>query len=466
METSFVRSSATLGRLSVTIAEEDYKPLVNKKIREYTKTAQVKGFRPGHVPQEYIQKLYGKSIKAEEISDLLSKTVDNYIKDNKLKTVGDATAVVEEGDKDFDFTNDTVFNFKFDIGTASDFTVDLSQVPTITNYVIEPSDDRIEDAIADVRKRYGKDEEVEEVEVEENDLVFGTLKQEAIEGERTEFSNDEVVIPSDKVKADSKHIFKGLEKGSSVKFDIQNIFDSIRNLGFALNIPEEDAAKLAGEFEYTVTKITRVMPSELNQELYDKAFGEGKVTNEEELRNEIRSLIRENYKRESEFMLDFSIEKTLDETIKIDLPDEFLKNWLFKINEGKFTVEQVEKDYDSVARGLRLDLIRNEIATSGDVKVDYTDVFEIAKNEVRGYFGGYINEGMEGFVDDMAKRTLENDKDRTKFREYFNQAFRVKINAYAKTQVKVEDKIVSLEGFNEAAKAIYGPAALEAGNVE
>jgi trigger factor len=459
METSFERSSATLGRLSVTIVEEDYKPLVNKKLKEYTKNAHVKGFRPGHVPAEYIMKVYGKSIKAEEVSNLLSKTVDDYIKENKLKTVGDPTAVVEEGDKDFDFANDTVFNFKFDVGTASDFTVDLSQIPTITNYEIEPSDDRIEEAIADVRKRYGKDEEVEEVEIEQNDLIFGTLKQDATEPEGEAFVNEDVAIPSDRIKADAKHIFKGLEKGSSVKFDIQNVFDNPNHLRYALNISEEAAAKLVGEFEFTVSKITRVMPSELNQELFDKAFGEGKVTNEEELRNEIRTIIRENYKRESNIMLDFSVEKTLDETIKIDLPDEFLKNWLHKVNEGKYSMEQIEKDYDSVARGLRLDLIRNEIATQSDVKVEYNDVLEVAKNEIRNYFGGNGFEGMEGFIDDMAKRTLNDDKDRSKFREYFNQAFRFKLLDYTKTQVKIESKMVSLDEFNEVAKNIYGALA-------
>jgi trigger factor len=459
METSFERSSATLGRLSVTIVEEDYKPLVNKKLKEYTKNAHVKGFRPGHVPAEYIMKVYGKSIKAEEVSNLLSKTVDDYIKENKLKTVGDPTAVVEEGDKDFDFANDTVFNFKFDVGTASDFTVDLSQIPTITNYEIEPSDDRIEEAIADVRKRYGKDEEVEEVEIEQNDLIFGTLKQDATEPEGEAFVNEDVAIPSDRIKADAKHIFKGLEKGSSVKFDIQNVFDNPNHLRYALNISEEAAAKLVGEFEFTVSKITRVMPSELNQELFDKAFGEGKVTNEEELRNEIRTIIRENYKRESNIMLDFSVEKTLDETIKIDLPDEFLKNWLHKVNEGKYSMEQIEKDYDSVARGLRLDLIRNEIATQSDVKVEYNDVLEVAKNEIRNYFGGNGFEGMEGFIDDMAKRTLNDDKDRSKFREYFNQAFRFKLLDYTKTQIKIESKMVSLDEFNEVAKNIYGALA-------
>jgi trigger factor len=459
METSFERSTATLGRLSVTITEEDYKPVVNKKIREYTKTAHIKGFRPGHVPQEYIQKIYGKSIKAEEISNLLNQSVDGYIKDNKLKTVGDATIVVEEGDKDHDFVNDKEFRFKFDIGTASDFTVDLNQIPTITNYEIEPSDDRIDEAIADVRKRYGKDQEVEEVEVEENDLVFGTLKQDALSPEAEAYMNENVAIPSDRIMADAKHIFKGLEKGSSVKFDVQNVFENPKHLQYALNISEEEANRLMGEVEFTVTKITRVMPAELDQELFDKAFGVGKVTNEEELRNEIRNLIKDNYKRESGFMLDYSIEKTLDESIKIDLPDEFLKNWLYKINEGKFSMEQIEKDYDSVARGLRLDLIRNEIAVLGDVKIEYNDVLEVAKNEIRGYFGGYGYEGMEDMIDNMANRALKDDKDRSRFREYFNQAYKAKITDYTKTQVKIDSKIVSLEEFNEVAKNIYGALA-------
>lgn len=457
METTFNRSSATLGRLKVSIAEADYKPEVDKKIKEYTKTAQIKGFRPGHVPKEYIQKLYGKSIKVDEVINLVSKTVDNYIKDNKLKVVGDAMPDMEVSGK-IDWDNEKEYNFEYDLGMASDFEVKIDALPAVTNYEIQPSEDRVNEAIEDIRKRYGKDTEVEEVEIANDDLIFGTLTQ-------GEYTNDNVVIPSNRIVASAQHIFKGLEKGSSVKFDIQSVFESPRQLGFALNVPEADAAELSGEYEYTVSKITRVTAADIDQDLFDKAVGKDKVSDEAGFREEIKSIIKENYNRESSFMTNFAIEKMLDDSIKIELPDEFLKDWLYKANEGKFTMEQIEKDYDAFARGLRLDLIRNEIAAIGDVKVEYTDVLEEAKNEIRNYFGGYGYDGMEDMIEQMANRTLKEDKDRSKFRDYFAKAFNAKILNYLRGVVKIENKSVSVEEFNQVAEALYGkqePAEIEA----
>ncbi|MCU0326486.1 MAG: trigger factor family protein, partial [Spirosomaceae bacterium] len=138
METTFNRTSATLGRLKVSIAEADYKPEVDKKIKEYTRTAQIKGFRPGHVPKEYIQKLYGKSIKVDEVINLVSKTVDSYIKDNKLKVVGDAMPDMEISGK-IDWDNEKEYNFEYDLGMASDFEVKIDALPAVTNYEIQPS---------------------------------------------------------------------------------------------------------------------------------------------------------------------------------------------------------------------------------------------------------------------------------------------------------------------------------------
>ncbi|MCU0324146.1 MAG: trigger factor, partial [Spirosomaceae bacterium] len=213
---------------------------------------------------------------------------------------------------------------------------------------------------------------------------------------------------------------------------------------------------LSGEYEYTVSKITRVQPAEIDQDLFDKALGKDKVSDEAGFREEIKSIIKDNYNRESSFMTNFAIEKMLDESIKIELPDEFLKDWLYKANEGKFTMEQIEKDYDAFARGLRLDLIRNEIAAIGDVKVEYPDVLEEAKNEIRNYFGGYGYDGMEDMIEQMANRTLKEDKDRSKFRDYFAKAFNGKILDYLRGVVKIETKSVSVEEFNQVAEALYG----------
>lgn len=446
METTLDRISSTQGKLKVTLIEADYKPEVDKKIKQYSKTAQIKGFRPGMVPKEYIQKLHGKSILVDEVINMVSKTVNDYIAENKLRVVGDPMPD-NEAAQNIDWDNQKEFTFEYEIGTASDFSVDLSKIPAIKTYDIAVSEDKIEDAIADVRKRFGKDEEVEEVEA--GDMIFGTLKQES-----SEFEVKDATIPTDRVKEESAHIFKGLEKGSSVKFDIQSIFSNTKDLGFATGKTEEEAAALSGEFELTVEKITRVGTAELNQELFDQALGQGKVSNEEEFRAEISKIIGENYSRESEHLLDFEVEKTLLDNISIELPDEFLKKWLFNINEGKFTVEDIEKDYDAFAKGLRMDLIRNEVASNSDIKLEYTDIVEEVKAEMRNYFGGYAYEGLDEMIDQMARKTLKENKDNA-VRRYTDRAFGKKVREYLKANIAVEKASVSVEDFNKVAETVY-----------
>jgi trigger factor len=446
METTLDRISSTQGKLKVTLIEADYKLEVDKKIKQYSKTAQIKGFRPGMVPKEYIKKLHGKSILVDEVINMVSKTVNDYIAENKLRVVGDPLPD-NEAAQNIDWDNQKEFTFEYEIGTASDFSVDLSKIPTIKTYDIAVSEDKIEEAIADVRKRFGKDTEVEEVEA--GDMIFGTLKQES-----SEFDVKDATIPTDRVKEESAHIFKGLEKGSSVKFDIQSIFSNTKDLGFATGKTEEEASALSGEFELTVEKITRVGTAELNQELFDQALGQEKVTSEEEFRAEISKIIGENYNRESEHLLDFEVEKTLLDNVSIELPDEFLKKWLFNINEGKFTVEDIEKDYESFAKGLRMDLIRNEVASNSDIKLEYTDIVEEVKAEMKNYFGGYAYEGLEEMIDQMARKTLKENKDNA-VRRYTDRAFGKKVREFLKANVSVEKVSMSVEDFNKAAEAVY-----------
>ncbi|MGR3812038.1 trigger factor [Jiulongibacter sp. NS-SX5] len=444
METNFNKISATEGRLKVTLTPEDYQADVDKQIKEYAKKAKIKGFRPGHVPFGYIKKLYGKNLLVDTVINKVSGAVNGYITENKLKVVGDP--MPDNDVYKIDWDNDTEFNFEYEVGTASDFTVDLDKLPAIENYEIQPSEKQVDDAIADLQKRFGTDLEPEDAEI--GDLLFGTLKQESSEFE------SQSGIPTDKLVKKSQKLFKGLEKGSKVTFDIQSLFETVKDLGFAIGKSDEEAEALSGEFEFTVDKISRVAPAKVDQELFDKAVGEGKVSDEKGFREEISNIIKENYNRESGFLLDFDVEKTLLDNVSIDLPDEFLKRWLLAANEGKVTEEDIEKEYDAFARGVRLDLIKGEIATDNeDIKVEYDDVLEVVKAEIRNYFGPQA-QGMDDFITQMAKKQLEENKDNA-FRTYYNKAFGKAVIDYAKTKVTINNKPVQVDEFNEIAKAKY-----------
>lgn len=445
METTFDKYAATNARLTVTLEEADYQPEVDKKLKQYAKTAQIKGFRPGHVPMGYIKKLYGKSVLVDEVLNAVSKQVNQYILDNKLAVVGDP--LPEEEAYQIDWDTQKTFTFAYEVGLASDFTLDLSQIPPIVQYAIEPAAERVDEAIEDLRRRFAGEETPESVEI--GDLVFGILTQ-----EESDF-NFQSGIPTDKVVESAQHIFKGLEVGSTVSFDIQGLFATVKELGFATGKSDEEAAELSGVFHFAVNRITRPVLAEMNQEFFDKAVGPNKATNEEELRNEIKQIIAQNYDRESQLLLDYDIEKALLQATNIELPEEFLKKWLYKINEGKFTEEEIDNDYPAFARGLRLDLIKNQIAQDNDaIKVEYPDVVEEVKAEIFNYFGGQTFPGMEDFIQQMAEKQLKDGK-QEQFRNYFNKAFGRKVMGYIREKVAVDTRPVPVEEFNQVAQASY-----------
>lgn len=445
MQTKFDKLSATNAHLTVEVIEEDYKKQVDSKIKEYSKTAQVKGFRPGHVPVQYIKNIYGKGILIDEVIKIASDAVNKCIAENNIRVVGEP--LPQEDAYKIDWTKQKEYTFVYEVGFASDFTVDLEKLPSITEYEIEPSEEQLEQSITDVKSRFGNETEGEEAEI--GDIIFGTLKQES-----SEFLFQSG-IPTDKVVEASQYMFKGLEKGSSIKFDIQSIFASVKELGFATGKSDEEAASLNGEFEFTVEKITRMQPSEINQELFDKVLGPGKATNEEEFRAQVKEIIKSNYNRESEFLLDFDIDKSLLDNTQIDLPEEFLKKWLLEINDGKATVEDIDREFEAIKRGLKLDLIKTEIAKQNDIKVVYADVLEEVKSEIRGYFGGQGGfDGMEDFIENMAKKQLE-DKSNDNSKKYFEKAFGRKVIGFLKEKIKTDKKQVLVDQFNEIATEKY-----------
>ena len=444
MQTKFDKVSSTLGHLHVEVSEADYKPSVDKKIREYAKTAQVKGFRPGHVPIPYIKNLYGKSILVDEVIRVASQAVNDLINEQNLNVVGEPKPKEDAYNIDWHAQKD--FQFDYEIGFASDFKVDLQKIPSIIQYEIEPSDEQVNNSIEDLKKRFGVESEPETSA--EGDLVFGKLQQES-----TDFFFQSG-IPTDKVKADAKAQFIGVKKGDKLKLDIQSIFETARELGFATGKSDEEAAQLSGEFEFEVERITRTEPSELNPEFFAKVLGNDKAKDEKEFREEVKAIIKDNYRRESEFLFDFDVEKSLLDSVSIDLPEEFLKAYLLEVNEGKATAEDLEREFPAILRGIKLDFIRSQVAKENEIKVEYNDVLDEAKSEIRGYFGGQGGfDGMEEFIDNMAKKQLEGNKDNTK--KYVERAFGRKVLGFVKEKVQRDSRPVSVDKFNEIATESY-----------
>ncbi|WP_420147525.1 trigger factor [Spirosoma sp.] len=448
MDITLEKASDTNASLKITLTPADYKPEVDKKLKDYGRKVQLKGFRPGHVPASLVQKMYGKSILVDEINSMLSRTVSQYIRENKLQVVGDPVPNREEADA-IDWDNQTDFAFSYTLGLASEFDIDFSDLPSVTQYEIQAGEAEVNSTIADLQQRFHTHAHGEEVG--EGDTIYGELKQVNVaEGE--EGFSAKTALPMNKMADDSKGQFIGKKKGDVVTFVLDQAFPDEKARANATGAKPEEAANLTGEFTFEVDDITRHEPAELNQELFDKVLGAGAVQDEEQFRTKVAEVIRSNYVRESTQLLRLDIEKMLLDSTPILLPDEFLKNWLLEVNEGKFTPEQIDEQYDDFTKSVKLQLIKNKIAEKADIKVEFEEVLEATRKMVREQFGfaNTDDEEMTKTIDRIARNYLMDEKNNGQnYTNTFNQVYDDKIIEYAKTQLTTVTQDVTVDEFKE-----------------
>jgi trigger factor len=446
MNISLNKASDLQGRLTVVVTEADYKEKVEAKLKDYRKKASIKGFRPGMVPATLIKKLYGQSALVDEINHELGHAVSDYIKENKLNLVGEPLPAVNEADS-IDWEKDTEFTFHYDLGFHGEFSVDLAKMKAIQSYEIKADKKEIDETIENLKKQFG--EQTHPESVEDRDLVFGTFTQ----GEWVEKS----AIPMHAIQDKSKKIFIGAKKGDTLKFAIDKVFVDAKSLALATGKKEEEVAELKGEVSYVVEDITRQVPAEMNVAFFDKVLGPGKATDEKSFRAEVETIVGENYAREAKYLLRIDAEKALLENVKIDLPEEFLRTWLIRINEGKFTPEQIDQDFDNVKRDIRWNLIKNEIAEKFEVKVDYPEVVEKAKDMVRQQFGGYLSSdqpGIEEMIEKIAMGYLSDKSKGDNFMNLYNQAFSDKVATAIVENIPNKVSKIDVEKFKAIAAAL------------
>jgi trigger factor len=447
------KSSDTLASLIITLKPEDYKPEVDKQLKKAGKQVQLKGFRPGHVPAAVVRKMYGKGFLIDEVNKLLNKGLSDYVRENKLQVVGDPVADRDRADA-IDFDSQEEFTFSYQLGLASDFTVDLGTLGSVTRYTIEAGEQEVNETIENLRKQFHAHTQAEEVA--EGDTIFGELKQ-LVAAEGVDPLETKTALPLNKVAADALGTFVGRKKGETFTFDITAAFPDEKDRALAIGVKKEEAANYTGEFSFSIEDITRHEPAELNQEFFDKVLGAGKATDEADFRAQVKTIMGQNYDRESNNLLRLDIEKTLLNSVLISLPDEFLKNWLLTTNEGKLTAEQIEEQYPDFEKSAKLQLIKNKVAEQANVDVTFEEVMNATRQMVLDQFGlggREMDEEMKETIDKIARNYLLDEKNQGKnYSATFNRVFDDKVIDYIQAQLTVVDQPVSLDEFRTRANA-------------
>ncbi|MBX9850993.1 MAG: trigger factor, partial [Cytophagaceae bacterium] len=435
------KKDKTTATLKVNLKENDYQGLVAEKVKEYSKKVSLKGFRQGKVPATLIEKMYGKTILIDEINHLLSKSINDYIKENKIQILGDPLPDTDASQK-IDWENQKDFEFNYNIGLVPEFKYELEKLK-INKYTIEVDEKGVKETVDNLRSQYGQ---MTNPEVSaEGDFIYGELKE--TEGTFT----TQTLIPLNKLSKKELKNFVGLKKDDKIQFDIKKAFEDAGDIAYITGLPKEEAEKKEGEFELTVSNISRSQPAELNQDFFDKIFGKDTVKSEEEFNNKLKDTIQENYTREAENQLQREIQNTLVDNTSIEFPDTFLKKWLLISNEGKITEEQIEKEYLFYIKELKWTLIKNKIGEDSDIKVENEEVVGKTKELILQQFGNMpVSEEMDENMNKIADNYLKQEKGKN-FLKIFEQVFFEKVLESIKSKVKIQEKKVSVDEFKKVA---------------
>lgn len=443
MEIVLDKKDTTNASIKIRLNEADYQPKVAEKLKEYTKKATIKGFRPGKVPPALIRKMFGKSIMIEEINQLLTDGVNSYIKENELPIVGDPIPDKEEAEK-IDWDNQKDFEFSYAVGLVSDFDYDL-QALSIQKYEVEVTDEQVEQTISSLQKRYGEYTHPEESA--EEDFVVGNLK--AVDGD---FTKEGVFLSLNRVKPEFQPQFVGKKKGDTITFDLQNTLEKPEQVAYLTGVPKEEAEKLTGDFILIITDVKRMQPAPLDQALFDKVLGPDAAADESSFREKIKKNMQEIYSKDAGQMLLKQVKDQLVENTAIELPAEFLKRWLVTANKD-ITAEQVDKEFDGFSKELKWDIIKNRVAKDAEIKVEHSEVMDKTRAMIREQFGvASLGDDDDDRWAGIADNFLKGDKGKN-YMNVYNQVYADKVTEYILEQAPAETKKVKSEEFVELSRA-------------
>ena len=432
--------------VTLSIVKADYTEQVDKKLRETRKKANIPGFRPGMVPAGLIKKMYGKQMVAEEINKMVSDSLYNYIRENDVNVLGEPLPNVTE-QKVIDFDTQEDFEFVFDLGIAPEFDVELTKKDKVKFYTITVSDEMIENQVKSYTGRYGK--YIQEEVVEEKDMLKGELLEMA-DGKVNEsgLKVTDATLTAAYMKDDAqKALFVGAKKGEVITFNPKKAFENETEISSMLKISIEAAQEITSDFQLKIESITRYHESLIDQELFDKVYGEGIVKTEEEFRAKIKENIQENLAADSEYKFGVDAQKMLVEKYNdLAFPDAFLKRWVLSSNEN-ITPETLEEDFPKMIENLKWQLIKNKLEKANDVKVEKEDIDSYARKMAKAQFAQY---GMIGMDDEIiANYAKDMMKKEETFRNIMDKVSEEKVLAAVKEAVKLENKEITIEEFNK-----------------
>jgi len=453
------KTNPQVQELRIEISKEDYVEKVENALKKQRRTAQIPGFRPGNAPMGMIRKMYEKSLISDELNHIIGEALYGHIKENNHKILGEPLPIDDKTIVDID-QPDTPFVFTFEFALEPEFDIQYDALPKVQYYQFVAQENEIDNYIQQIRKRHG--EYITPETISEEDYVTVTYNE-----------TDGFCFVSD-FNETGKNLFVGKKTDDQIYCNLADIFSEKEKLAQFLKVKEEEINDTPIETTISIKHIGRITEAELNDEFFKKAFPDGSVTNEKELRAIAAKTIESEWENHSkkQFMND-SIGILL-EHIQIEFPDDFLKRFILA-SQKEMTPETLDEKYEDYKRSFKWQLIENKIVTENNIQVSSSDVEEYIRNFfVKNYFSNFDPKEIEDKLNTLVADALKNKDD---VKNIYDQLYDQKIEETLRSKMNIEYKSGSFTDYlaeinnpgteaQKASSAKKGKKTSEKGNEE
>lgn len=447
MKVSFENPDKINGLLTITVEDDDYKAEVEKTLKEYRKTANVPGFRPGQVPMGMIRRRFGSAVKMDAINKVLGDELQKYIADNNIAMLGEPLASEKQQPQDLE--KDGPYTFMFDIAVAPEFDIKLDANDTVDYYEITADDTLIDSQVEMFASRMGQN--VEADHYEDGDVLKGDLRQLDAEGNTLEGGltvEAASVMPKYLKSDDQKKLFDGCKPGDIITFNPSKAYEgSNYELSSLLKVDREKVAEYTGDFSYQITSVQHFEKHAVDQELFDLTFGKDAVKDEKEFREKIAEGLKAQLALDSDMKFLMDVRKYAEDKVgQLTYPDSLLKRIMKQNNKDK-DQEFIDKNYEPSIKELSWSLIRSKIAVALGVKIEDEDVKSAAREMAKAQFAQYgMSNVPQEYVHNYADELLKKKEAQQQF---VDRAIDAKLVEALKGVVTLNKKSVSLDEFNK-----------------
>jgi trigger factor len=426
--------------VKVDIAKEDYSDKVEKILSDYRKTANIPGFRKGHVPMGMVKKQYGKAVLIDEVNKILQDALGKYLVEEKLDVLGNPLPKAQDS---LDWNSDA-FSFEFELGLAPKIEINLNSKKGLTHYKIIADDKMIDGQVENIQKQYGK--LITKSEVAEGDEITGVFKDE----EGTIENSTTLTLDKIKGKLNVKK-FIGAKVGDIITLKTKGLFKDDHDLMHQLKVPHDDAHGLEIDVSFTINAINERELADLDQELFDKLFGKDKVKSVTELKAKIKEDAERQFVQQSDQKLLNDVTEYLVENTKFDLPQEFLQKWIQTAGEEQLDESQAREEYSKSEKSMRYQLIEGKLIEENELQVKFEDLKAFSIEMIKGQMAqfGQMN-ASEKELEDISARVLSNQDEVKRLSE---QLMSQKLLQLYKEKVNLKTKELPYDKF---VKEVYG----------